>query len=384
VHRAIRFLPNLRTIATVFLGLALTTVTRDAVAQSLSPAATQAPFQNVVLITLDGLRPEEVFTGADRRLMTTENGVKTPEALEEKFWRESAKERREVLLPFLWGQCQSPQGWIAGDLEHDSLVTVTNGLFFSYPGYNEILTGAPDVRVDSNDKKYNENVSVLEWLHAKDEFRGKIAAYCSWDVFPFIINDRRSGIPVNAGWQPLSVGEPERLAALNLVASHLFHEWDGVRYDVLTASGAIEELKTNQPRVLFISLGETDDWAHAGRYDRYLITAQQNDFFIRQVWETTQSLSNYRDNTLFLITTDHGRGDGREGWRSHGATLPGSERIWIAAFGGGLSQHGIDQGGRYHQAQMAATVAQALGFDFVQSGTKIHPALPIVVDRQPR
>jgi hypothetical protein len=369
-----RFRSRLIVLAAAVFGIVVATGTLDAVAQS------PARFENVVLITLDGLRPEEVFTGADRRLMTAENGVKAPEELLEKFWRESAVERREILLPFLWQQCQSSQGWIAGDTEHDSQATVTNGLFFSYPGYNEILTGAPDLRVNSNDKKYNKNVSVLEWLHTQDAFRGKVAAYCSWDVFPFIINDQRSGIPVNAGWQPLTVGQPERLAALNLVASHLFHEWDGVRYDVLTASGAIEELKANHPRVLFVALGETDDWAHAGRYDRYLLTAQQNDDFIRQLWETVQSIPGYQDKTLFLITTDHGRGDGREGWKSHGALLPGSERIWMAAIGSGLALQGIDQGGRFQQAQIAATVAQALGFDFTQFGSQIQPPLPIVMD----
>ncbi|MFN9913376.1 MAG: hypothetical protein ACK53L_12370, partial [Pirellulaceae bacterium] len=35
----------------------------------------------VVLVTLDGLRGEEVFGGADRRLMVKENGVEKPEEL---------------------------------------------------------------------------------------------------------------------------------------------------------------------------------------------------------------------------------------------------------------------------------------------------------------
>lgn len=354
--------------------LTLSSLTRSSTAR----AQAQPLADNVVLITLDGLRPEEVFTGADQRLMTEDNGVKDADALRAQYWRDDAVERRQLLLPFLWEQCMSARGWIAGDIEQDSQVAVTNQLYFSYPGYNEILTGAPDPRVNSNDKKYNENVTVLEWLQGQAAFQQRVAAYCSWDVFPFIINDRRSGIPVNAGWQPLTVGHPERVAALNLVAEQLFHEWSGVRYDVITASGALEELKTRQPRLLFVSLGETDDWAHAGRYDRYLLTAQQNDFFIRQLWETTQALDVYRDRTLFIVTTDHGRGDGREGWKNHGTHLPGSERIWIAAFGAGLSRSGPDRGGRYEQAQVAATVAAALGHDFTSFREGIRPPLPIV------
>lgn len=336
-----------------------------------------AQFKNVILITLDGLRSEEIFGGADARLMTKANGVDKPDELKAKYWRETEKERRETLMPFLWQQCQSEIGWIAGDPSSDSQATVSNGLYFSYPGYNELLCGYADPRINSNDKKYNENVTVLEWLNQRPELKGKVAAYGSWDVFPYIINDKRSGLPVNAGWQPLSIGDPAKVAALNLVADELFHQWPGVRYDVITASGAIEELKTNLPRVLYVALGETDDWAHEGRYDRYLLSAQQNDKFIRLIWETAQALPTHRDNTLFLITTDHGRGDGREGWKNHSVLLPGSHRIWVAAFGNGINAQGIDRGGRFVQAQIAATVAASLGYDFTTFKSEIQPPLPI-------
>jgi hypothetical protein len=331
----------------------------------------------VILITLDGLRGEEMFAGADKRLIVPDNGVKEPEKCTEAFWAEDPIERRRILLPFLWSRMDD-QGWIAGDIERSSIVRVTNGLYFSYPGYNEILSGFPDPGVNSNNKRYNENTTVLEWLHGKPEFSSKVAAYCSWDVFPFIINDRRSGIPVNAGWQKFTRGDSGRLETLNFVSENLFREWDGVRYDSLTVQGAIEEIKTHRPRVLFVSLGETDDWAHAGRYDRYLLTAQQNDRFIRTLWELTQSMESYRDQTLFLVTTDHGRGDGKQGWKNHSLLLHGSERIWIAAFGAGLAATGIDEGGEFEQAQVASTVAAALGYDFRSHDERVRPPLPIL------
>ena len=221
-------------------------------------------------------------------------------------------------------------------------------------------------------------MTVLEYLNKQPPLTRKVAVYGSWDVFPFIVNDQRSGIPVNAGWQDFRVGNAERVAALNLVSKELFHQWEGVRYDVLTTSGAIEELKTNQPRVLYVALGETDDWAHEGRYDRYLLTAQQNDSFIRMIWETTQSMEAYRDKTLFIITTDHGRGDGRDGWKNHGVHLPGSDHIWIAAFGSGLCLSGSDRDGRFRQSQVAATISQALGFDFRATADGVDEPLPII------
>lgn len=340
-------------------------------------AQESAPATNVVLITLDGLRGEEVFGGADERLMRPELGVKNLESAVQAYGGDTAENRRKRLLPFLWRQIEQGEAWIAGDPQHNSTVKATNGLFFSYPGYNEILSGFADPRIISNAKSYNENRTVLEWLNQRPELSGRVLAFCSWDVFPFIINDRRSGIEVNAGWTPLTIGSPEVLETLNHTADNLFHEWDGVRYDVFTVAGAIAAMQSVQPRLLYVSLGETDDWAHAGRYDRYLLTAQQNDRFIEQLWTTCQSLPTYRGRTAFLVTTDHGRGDGREGWKNHGLHLAGSERIWIAAFGTGIAVSGQDTGREFQQAQVAATVAKLLGFDFCASDPRIAPALPV-------
>ncbi len=333
--------------------------------------------ENLILISLDGLRPEEMFGGADSRLMIPDLGVKDPEKWKARFDAESAELRRAKLLPHLWGRINQGHAWIAGNLERNSQVSVTNGKYFSYPGYNEILSGQADDWVDSNAKRYNRNTTVLEYLNRQDELKGSVMAFCSWDVFPYIINDQRSGIPVNAGWTPLSAGDPNVLESFNFAAANLFHEWDGVRYDVFTASGAMQAMKSAQPRVLYISLGETDDWAHAGRYDRYLLTANQNDFFIQKIWEVAQAIPQYREKTAFIVTTDHGRGDGREGWKSHGSDLPGSERIWITAFGAGIVRSGEDQSGRYTQSQVAATAAALLGYDFLKFNPSAAPPIQL-------
>jgi hypothetical protein len=333
---------------------------------------------NVILITLDGLRPEEVFSGADQRLIIPELGCKDPETWKQRYGGETAEIRRKRLLPFLWSRVEQSKAWIAGGFEYESRVEVTNGRYFSYPGYNELLCGFGDPGIDSNAKRYNENRTVLEFLNNMPEFVGSVQAFCSWDVFPFIINEQRSRIPVNAGWMPLTSGEPRHIETLNLVAENLFHEWEAVRYDVFTASGAIACMKKEQPRVLYVSLGETDDWAHAGRYDRYMLTAEQNDGFIQKLWTASQEIPQYRDKTAFLVTTDHGRGDGREGWKNHGANLPGSERIWIAAFGAGFSSSGIDRGGTYTQSQIAATVARLVGYALEKTDPRIASPLPIL------
>src|SRR6185369_26323 len=97
-----------------------------------------------------------------------------PDAVEKRYWRDTPESRRSFLLPFIWGEIAT-KGQILGDPSKGSRAHVTNGLWFSYPGYNEMFSGAPDARIDSNDKVPNPNVTVLEWLNTRPGFAGKVA-----------------------------------------------------------------------------------------------------------------------------------------------------------------------------------------------------------------
>lgn len=331
----------------------------------------------VVLVTLDGLRWQELFAGADVRLMNEDAGVKNPAELRKRYERDSAQESRQALMPFFWSTI-AVEGQVLGSPDHESTVTVTNQRHFSYPGYNEILTGFADPKIASNDKVPNQNTTVLEWLNRQSDFHDRVAAFASWDVFPFIINQSRSGVYVNAGWQPLDFARTQTaLQTLNGISSELPKYWDSVRYDTLTFRGAIEYLHIKRPKVLYLALGETDDWAHAGRYDLYLDAARQSDEFLRQLWVTLQSIDEYRGQTSLVITTDHGRGEGREAWKSHSVTIPGCDRIWIAALGPGVPPLGVREKVQATQAQVAPTVAALLGLDFTAVDRRIAQPLPL-------
>ena len=118
--------------------------------------------RNVVLIVSDGLRWQEIFTGADPTLMDSEHGGiwADPSELKRKFWRDDVAERRKALFPFLWSVI-AKQGQIFGNQTKGSVARVTNGMAFSYPGYNEMLTGHPDPKIDRNEFGPNPNVTVL-------------------------------------------------------------------------------------------------------------------------------------------------------------------------------------------------------------------------------
>ncbi len=340
----------------------------------VSPAIARET-ENVVLVTMDGLRWQELFGGADERLMQ-DVGAEERVRIKQRYNAETAEARRMALMPFFWSKIAT-EGQVLGDPSKGSTVKVTNGHDFSYPGYNELLCGFGDPAVNSNEKVYNENVTVLEWLNQKPAYRGRVAAYGSWDVFPFIINDRRSRVYVNAGWAPLEYGDNATVAELNALARDLPRYWAGVRFDAITFRGALEHLKAEKPRVLYLSLGETDDWAHAGRYELYLDAAAVADDQLRRLWETLQSMDEYRGKTSLVITTDHGRGDGPVGWKSHSVDIEGSNRMWIAVIGPDTPSRGVLKDVEATQSQVAATVAKLLGEDFTTHDSRVAQALEV-------
>ena len=84
--------------------------------------------------------------------------------------------------------------------------------------------------------------------------------------------------------------------------------WPDEPFDPIPFYTALEYLKEKKPRILYLSLGETDDWAHAGNYTEYLNAAHRADDYVRDLWETVQSMPEYRGSTTLIFSPDHGRG----------------------------------------------------------------------------
>ncbi len=347
-----------------------------------APLAAQGRTENVVLIVTDGLRWQEVFRGAERRLVSrSPGGVSDTTALLRQFWRDDVAARRSALLPFLWGTV-AREGVIYGDQDAGSIARITNTFKFSYPGYNELFTGWFDERIDSNEYPPNPNVTVFEWLNGQRGFAGRVGAVATWDAFTRILNESRSGLDVLDGWDAPFRGkearEPRRAMVNELYATSLKY-WPGNTFDAPMQLAAKEYIRLKRPRVLFIGYGETDEWAHSGRYDLLLQSARQVDAFIGDLWTMMQGMRQYRGRTTFIITTDHGRGSGTEDWKSHGARVVGAEHIWIAMIGPDTPALGAIRGGdTVTQAQVAGTIATLLGLGPEYKAKTPRSAPPIV------
>lgn len=342
--------------------------------------------KTVVLIVADGLRWKEIFTGADPTLMDAEHGGiwAKPEDLKRDYWRDDIDERRKALFPFLWNVV-STQGQIYGNQTKGSVAHVTNGMAFSYPGYNEMLTGFPDPKIDSNEFGINPNVTVFEWLNKLPDLHGHVAVYGTWATYKDIFNEKRSNLVMQVGWDIPYKGKltPREEVINELYRRTTQFDYEDV-YDSLQQFPLLDYVRANHPRALFVGYGETDNWAHSGRYDLVLESAHKFDYFVSELWNTMQSLPVYKNQTTFIITTDHGRGSGLVEWKEHGIDQKGSENVWIAVIGPDTKPLGertdIDP---VTQSQIAATVAALIGKDYHQAVPATAAPLADVLPNRP-
>ena len=323
------------------------------------------------------MRWQEVFGGVDAALLANNKYTSDSSGMVAQFWSNDANERRKKLFPFFWTTIVE-KGQLYGNRNIGSQVDVANPYKFSYPGYNEIFTGYPDTAVNTNNKVRNNNENVLEFLNKQKGFTGKIAAFSTWDVFPFILNKWRSGVYVNSDVDTLSFANTS-LRLINDMQFLTARPID-VRPDVLTYFAGREYLKAYSPRVLYIAFDETDDFAHAGMYDQYLKAAHAEDAMIGDLWNTLQAIPQYRNKTTLIITCDHGRGDkNKDQWRDHGAKVEDAGGIWIAVMGpdtragGEMKDHPV-----YFQRQIATTISAVLGFDFKPAHPVMKPIASVV------
>ncbi|MFT3683274.1 MAG: alkaline phosphatase family protein [Ferruginibacter sp.] len=333
-----------------------------------SPA--QAPAQNVFIITIDGIRWQEIFKGADETLLRNIAFVQDTGIMLQQYGNPDPAVRRKRLLPFFWSVIAA-QGQLYGNREFENKVNVANLYKISYPGYSEIFTGYADKLFIPNLAVRNPRSNVLQYLNNQQDFNGKVAAFCSWKVFPFILDEKNGQLPVNAGYEKTD-GQTSYDTLFNSIQESV-EDKTNTRHDLLTFECAKNYLQKQHPRVLYLGLGETDHFAHHGAYDQYLQKLHQADAIIAELWYYVQTDPFYKNNTSFIITTDHGRGN-NSNWKTHGFWIKGSGETWLAMIGAGISATGEEKTQQQlYQKQLAATITSLLGLPFIAGHRVANP-----------
>lgn len=343
------------------------------------PTGAQAPeTRNIILITLDGLRWQEVFQGVDNDIAGKEKYVESP-ALIEAFDHVSDRSSRQRLMPFFWNVV-ARQGQLYGNRKLKNRVNCTNDHLISYPGYSEMLVGF-DGGVSSNEKVDNPHATVFEYIEGYPGFQDEVAIFATWDAFPYIFRQSTSALLVNAGKDIARGPISRRERMLNdMLRTH-------PRSDSITFQYAMEYLKRERPRVTFIGFDETDHYAHKGKYDKYLDAAHRADAMIAQLWDWVQSQPDYRNKTTLFITTDHGRGNGKNNWRKHRLLAAGSRHIWFAVIGPDTPAFGeMKVRATTYQNQVAKTLAAFLSLPYENEepvGAIVQTMIAVPLPKEP-
>lgn len=261
--------------------------------------------ENLIVVTVDGVRWQEVFKGADPVLIYNEEYIHGSSwEIQEKFSADSEEERREKLMPFFWNELVN-DGQIYGNRDYENDVNVTNPSLKSFPGYCEIFNGYADPSITTNKPPINNNLTVLEYLNKQEGFQGnKVAIRAAAKSFEQLFH-----------------------------ASQNDFSFSSQHKDSTVFNKTMRLLKNHQPRVMYMSVNKTDHWAHEYQYDTYLNKIHEADSFIRDIWDFVQKDAFYRDRTTLIITTDHGRGVEDE-WHTHGSGgVAHADETWFSVIG---------------------------------------------------
>ncbi len=334
-----------------------------------SAVLAQSKTQNVILVTLDGARTQEIFGGLDSEVFRSTNKNFEKTAAYKNYGGANAKERREKLMPFFWKTLMADHGSIAGNRDLKSVAKTTNKLFFSYPGYSEILTGqAHDDVIKSNSHPQNPYPSVLDFLYKKlGAGPNAVAEFSSWDAFMRIATSKPGQFVVNAAYETYPTTNKE-ITELFRLQSQVLAPWPSVRHDYFTFKIAMAHMRQFQTRAIHIGFDETDDYAHDKNYERVLDTLHMTDGWLRELWKFIESDPRYRGKTSIIITTDHGRGITTKDWSDHGEDVPEAQYIWMAFISPGVALRGEWKDTEtIYQDQIAATLCRFLNIDYSEN-----------------
>ena len=148
-------------------------------------------------------------------------------------------------------------------------------------------------------------------------------------------------------------------------------------------------LALQHPRWVLVNLKAVDRTGHyATTPEGYLNAIRSVDQPIVELWESLQMDPFYANNTVLIITSDHGRdregqGDGTsEYWRNHGNASAGNRDIPLILIGPGVHA-GLELEGAYGLQDIAPTIAALTGVELPwATGLPIAEALEVSVGPQ--
>ncbi|MCE0724381.1 alkaline phosphatase family protein [Legionella resiliens] len=233
----------------------------------------------------------------------------------------------------------------------------------SLPSYQSQMAGAVQpcagnecgrIKVETLPEK------IIRQLHVPKK---KVAIFSSWPEIGYAVEHVAGTTFSNNGnefvYDPDNLKPDDVMKELN--QKQLKDHPEGKdRYDSYTFAQAWHYFVTYKPLFLWISLDNSDGTAHANDLKGYHKALSYYDEMLDEIlsYLQTQGLDK---QTLVIVTTDHGRGDGNN-WINHGPRYPESRKIWAFVMNGELVPVAQDEEkGHYSLLSIRPTIEKALG-----------------------
>lgn len=301
-----------------------------------SPQGGSAPAPQtraVILVTVDGVRWQEVFGGTDAEQVKL---GRVPEA--------EVATSGAALMPNFHARFVE-NGVVLGAPGVGQPVQAAPAAM-SLPGYMELLSGHKEELCVSNRCPATRTPTLLDDMRRRPGGKyDDVAAISSWEVIERAATNDPTGFPMSYGRgygitrDKIGVDAQSKALLKSTKRRDPFPGYEDYRPDWITGSLALRYLQVKKPKLLFIGLGDADEYGHRGDYRSYQGAIRQFDAFLGQLFAVLDQMGEYGAGATVIVTTDHGRG--AQSFENHGTSYPESRRIWLGAAGGAVPRRGL-------------------------------------------
>jgi hypothetical protein len=293
---------------------------------------------NVVLVTMDGVRTREFFEGTDpyhhSKLEAAERGV---------------------VFKNLWEKGVA-QGLVFGKFGG---YRIASDVAISLPSYQALMTGH-STHCQNNQCGRVKEETVLESVKRELGLKkSEVAVFGSWKGMKN--STAQSSRTIFRSIYPdfKSYAGDRTLRKLRNASAFDRPEWAGSRKDHYTWDMGMHYLKTYCPRLLYLSLVDSDEFGHEGNYPGYVRALRTYDVWLDSLMRSLDGMGAYGKDTTLIVTTDHSRGEG-DGWTSHGSQPDTEKEVFLFVRGPGFQAKGITTSQATH-AHIRPTIEKILG-----------------------
>lgn len=281
------------------------------------------PADTVLLVTLDGVRPQELFGtgGADRTAM-----------------------------PFLMDELL-PRGSFLGSETDPAAFRMGSPIGISMSGYHSIFKGRLTLCFENDHPAPRGETLVTRVQAAFPDEPKPVKVYVTWPRICDCLKADATRADILRGRREMEKILAERGTPVPKVAPG----------DTAAFTLAMEGLRAGAPRLFYLGFNQSDAAAHGGDYDRLLWVLENYDRFLRDLVAEMERLEAEGRAVTLIVTTDHGRGDGDE-WREHLWKYKGTDRAWVFAMGHGVAARGqVTDAPRRTHYDLRPTIEYLLG-----------------------